>query len=266
MDARESNLADRTTLLEKLNAKIPRDVIALRDAGNGRKLSYLEGWHVIDQLNQIFGQGCWAYSTEELIMRFSGEVNDKFYTSYTAKVKLSVSFGGFWVHFSDIGFGDGTDARNPGKTHELATKEAVTDGLKRCAKNLGMSLGLALYDKTQENVEDGEADTKGNRSAQRPSGNQGVPSKGPAAKQPEERAPVAEAKREDVQEAEQTQDRAQVLKLIGQNAKVIASKKLKSLDDIRADMKAKYGTDNKDDLTDEQAIDLLANLKGALNG
>jgi hypothetical protein len=60
--------------------------------------------------------------------------------------------------FSDYGYGDGTDKTNPGKAHELAIKEAVTDGLKRCAKNLGPVMGLALYDKDQTDVK--EAETK----------------------------------------------------------------------------------------------------------
>jgi hypothetical protein len=33
-------------------------------------------------------------------------------------------------------------------THELATKEAETDSLKRCAVNLGEQFGLSLYGET----------------------------------------------------------------------------------------------------------------------
>ena len=157
----------------KLDAKIPRAAISTRSAGNGVTLDYLTGYYVIARLNEVFGQGNWSYSTEELTKVFEGEVNGKFATSYIAKVSLETRLNkevktddsytarfGSTTYFTDYGYGDGTDKYSPGKAHELAVKEAITDGVKRCAKNLGMSLGLALYDKTQENVED-EQITKG---------------------------------------------------------------------------------------------------------
>jgi DNA recombination protein Rad52 len=145
---------------EELDQDIPRDVVSQRDAGfGGKKLSYLEGHYVIDRLNKVIGQGNWDYQLHDLTKTFDGEVNGKFYVSYVATVRLSVRFPGQNTDFSDtsfidVGFGDGQDKANPGKCHELAVKEAVTDGIKRCAKSLGMSMGLALYDKTQEHVSD----------------------------------------------------------------------------------------------------------------
>lgn len=147
-------------LYEKLNAKIPRDVISLRDGGGGRKLSYLEGHYVINRMNEIFGQGNWCYQTVEMKPVFVGEVDGKNVAHYIAKVNLTIVIGERTVTFSDYGYGDGMDKYNPGKAHELAVKEAVTDGVKRCAKSLGMSLGLALYDKTQENVADAPTEVK----------------------------------------------------------------------------------------------------------
>lgn len=142
---------------QELDSNIPRDVISERDAGfGGKKLSYLEGWYVIDRLNKVFGQGNWSYSLGDLIKTFEGEVNGRNYVSYIAKVQLSLAVPNSTdiTVFTDVGFGDGQDKSNPGKAHELAVKEAVTDGIKRCAKSLGMSMGLALYDKTQEFVDD----------------------------------------------------------------------------------------------------------------
>lgn len=158
------------TLVQELDSKIPRDVISERDGGGGRKLSYLEGWYVIDRLNKVVGQGNWSYETEEMRLVREGTIKDKYgndvHTAhYIAKVTLNArlspgvedrSLYSGWSTFSDYGYGDGSDKNNPGKAHELAVKEAVTDAVKRCAKNLGMSLGLALYDKTQENVAEAE--------------------------------------------------------------------------------------------------------------
>jgi recombination DNA repair RAD52 pathway protein len=51
------------------------------------------------------------------------------------------------IVFSDVGFGDAVDySGSEISTHELAMKEAVSDGVKRALKNLGDQFGLGLYD------------------------------------------------------------------------------------------------------------------------
>jgi recombination DNA repair RAD52 pathway protein len=47
-----------------------------------------------------------------------------------------------------------------GLAHESASKEAVTDALKRTLRTFGNPFGLALYDKSRENVGDPEADLR----------------------------------------------------------------------------------------------------------
>lgn len=144
------------SIKQKLDEPIPRSAVATR-SGGGSTLSYLTSFYVIQKLNEVIGQGNWAYSSEVTHVH-SGEVDGKYgksySTHYTARVRLVVAIDGNSTEFTDYGYGDGTDKTNPGKAHELAVKEAVTDGLKRCAKNLGMAFGLALYDKTQEFVSD----------------------------------------------------------------------------------------------------------------
>ncbi len=139
-----------------LDANIPKEVIETREQA-GRSLSYLSTWYVIDRLNQVIGQGNWSYSINKLDKVFEGNQTQRngevFATSYIAQVTLMAMIQNNKVEFTDVGYGDGTDKTNPGKAHELATKEAVSDGLKRAAKNLGRSMGLALYDKTQEYVD-----------------------------------------------------------------------------------------------------------------
>lgn len=152
-----------------LDSNIPRDVISEREGSNGQKLSYLAGWYVIDRMNQVFGAGNWASEVTNLSRTFEGALDQRRgnstyqvnYVSYVATVRLSVKFpDGSVVAFVDVGFGDGQDRSNPGKAHELAVKEAVTDGVKRCAKSLGRSMGLALYDKSQEFISDAPVDPK----------------------------------------------------------------------------------------------------------
>lgn len=138
-----------------LDNNIPKDVIKTRSQG-GTTLSYLETWQVIDRMNQVLGQGNWGYQIARLDKVFEGKIEqysgEAFTTSYTAQVSLFATIEGKTVIFTEVGYGDGTDKKSPGKAHELATKEAVSDALKRAAKNLGRSMGLALYDKTQEFV------------------------------------------------------------------------------------------------------------------
>lgn len=144
---------------ELLDAKIPQDAIENRSQA-GVTLSYLTGWYVIDRLNQVFGHGKWSYDST-LTKVWEGEVNGRFCVSYMAAIRLYLRFPGQETDkynsgstfYEDVGYGDGGDKQNPGRAHELAIKEAVTDGIKRCAKNLGMSFGLALYRGDDEFIE-----------------------------------------------------------------------------------------------------------------
>jgi DNA recombination protein Rad52 len=248
---------------QQLDAKIPRDVIALRDAGSGRKLSYLEGWYVIARMNEIFGQGNWSYTTDQMTLAFSGEVNDKQVAHYIAKVTLVAFFpNGSKALFSDYGYGDGSDKFNPGKAHELAVKEAVTDGIKRCAKSLGMSLGLALYDKSQENVDDGESESDSSpRSAaeRKPAARKAAPAK-------EEKSDVARPVPSSPEPQAPAGTREELNSGIQKISKILEAKKIKSLTEIRELVKTKYGAESSKSLDDAKAAELYAELRGMANG
>jgi DNA repair and recombination protein RAD52 len=124
----------------------------------GVSLSYIEGWAAIDTANKIFGFGEWGYHIEELSHIGTREVESKtgrkgWEVGYRARVRADVfSASG---EYDDVGFGTGTDYNSPFAAHESAGKEAVTDALKRALKNFGYPFGLALYDKTQEHVDNG---------------------------------------------------------------------------------------------------------------
>lgn len=138
-------LSEITAALDQM---IPREVIAKRDGGGGRKLDYLEGWYVIDRLNKVFGPLGWMKQITDV------RLLDTPKPSYLVKVVLTVfSQDGSSKTSEGYGYGSDKSSMNP---HELAIKEAVTDALKVAAKDLGMSMGLALYDKTQEFVDDGQ--------------------------------------------------------------------------------------------------------------
>lgn len=133
-----------------LNEDLPARVVASRSQA-GRSLSYVEGWYVIDRLNAILGPGCWSYDTDARCVvdeaRQTEDNRKRWHVTYTAKCVLRVGD----ATIGDWGTGHGID-KDRGASHESAIKEAATDALKRCAKSLGRSLGLALYDKEQEHV------------------------------------------------------------------------------------------------------------------
>lgn len=133
---------------KKLDEPIPREVISSRDAAGGKQLSYLESWYVIDRLNQVLGNLNWSNEILDLTLLTGTD-----FPAYRATVRLLVvTLEGRVIAKDGIGFGsDKFKSKTP---HELAMKEAVSDALKVAAKNLGRSLGLALYDKTQEFVTD----------------------------------------------------------------------------------------------------------------
>jgi recombination DNA repair RAD52 pathway protein len=126
---------------------------------SGRKLSYIEGWHAIAEANRIFGHDAWDRETVELRLVAerarkigSGEnVRDGWGVSYVAKVKVRVTVGGDEIVREGTGAGHGIDA-DLGLAHESAIKESETDAMKRALMTFGNPFGLALYDKSRENV------------------------------------------------------------------------------------------------------------------
>ena len=125
----------------------PKHVV--KPSGNfGPKGDYLEGWHVINELNRVFGFDGWSYTIDlsrDALERVEGK--DQWAAAYTCICTLTVGE----VTRQDVGFGSGF-AKGVGDAIEGATKEAVTDALKRAARTFGNVFGLALYDKSRANV------------------------------------------------------------------------------------------------------------------
>lgn len=271
-------------ILTDLDANIPKSAVSSRQGGGTKALSYLEGWYVIDRMNKIFGPDAWSYDVTELRCVHQGELDGKYgkihSASYSATVALFVQFpdGQQAKRITDVGFGNGTDKTDPGKPHELATKEAVTDALKRCAKSLGMSLGLALYDKKQENVGDEE-----------PKMGEGYSKQGSMAALAPKPAPTQTVapKAVDVFVNENTSPqhvhRATTEALGGRDvlnkritamSNVILAKagpsgseaRKAKLAELKADMKTKYGADSTAGLDDAEARELLVDLEAMANG
>ena len=260
MKTQEQVIQEQKRVIQELDSKIPREEVSSRDAGQGRRLDYVSGYYVISQLNRILGPDNWAYSSEVNLL-FSGVVNDRHSVHYSARVRFVAKFpNGETTEFTDYGYGDGMDKTNPGKAHELAIKESITDGIKRCAKNLGNRLGLALYSKDQENVEE------------KPTAFVDVAKKAMEKHAPalqklaaNDSAPIAPKLK--VTNAELTAvtpeapNREIINKKITAISKVVIAKKLKTLDELKTDIKTKYGVDQVAQLPHNSANELLTNLE-----
>ena len=133
-----------------LQSELSSDRIKVRDKAN-IKLSYLEGFDIIDTANNIFGFGGWAYTISSL-EQVSQEVNanQNVVVCYKAIVKVDVYDIDHSTMISpqDVGFGTGV-ARNLADAHENSAKEAVTDALKRSLRSFGNQFGNSLYDKSK---------------------------------------------------------------------------------------------------------------------
>ena len=143
--------------IKLLDEPILAEDIKTREAFGSGVLSYIAGHHAIDEANRIFGFDGW--STEILTLR---EVNKISYVkppyksgdkekpmvsiAYMCTLRLTV---GACTH-EDVGFGDGVagdTASGMSSAIELASKESVTDAIKRCLRAFGNKFGNSLYNK-----------------------------------------------------------------------------------------------------------------------
>ena len=146
--------------IDKLKKPILKENVKTREAFGTGVLSYIPGHIAIDTANDIFGFDGW--STEILSLK---EINRQSYIkppykhgdkekpmisiAYLCTMRLTV---GDSIH-EDTGFGDGVAGDTPSGMSaaiELASKEAVTDAIKRCLRAFGNQFGNSLYDKDAE--------------------------------------------------------------------------------------------------------------------
>lgn len=144
-----------------LDAPLITSNIKTRDGGGNTKLSFITGHHAISECNRIFGFGNWQTEIQSLKQVDRTEYEKQAYKpndppkkmvsiAYICQLKLTVSGNGQYASHEEVGFGNGSGAMTAhgiGASIELATKESVTDALKRCLRYYGNQFGLTLYDK-----------------------------------------------------------------------------------------------------------------------
>ena len=145
----------------KLNEPLDVSNIKQREGGGKTKLSYLTGHHVIEEANRLFGFGNWQTEIQSLKQVDRSQYEKPAYNSgespkqmiaisYLCQLKVTVKCGDATNSYEDTGFGSGVGrdvAAGIMASIELASKEAVTDALKRCFRYYGNQFGNTLYDK-----------------------------------------------------------------------------------------------------------------------
>src|SRR5690349_17819719 len=148
----------QTTFEEQLaELRKPLDPALVMKVKKGGTFSYVPSWHVIEELNRIFGPAKWTQRTLKLTQKGykrpkkddEGKEKIGFAVACTAEVELVVTFAdGSVVTRADVGAGSHVVYNGDwGEASEKAVKEAATDGMKRCARTFGNTFGLSLYDK-----------------------------------------------------------------------------------------------------------------------
>lgn len=128
-----------------LNTPLSRAETANRPGPGGCRLTYIEGWKVIYDANQIFGFNGWSSKLLSLDVRYVEETAAKrFNACVCATVRITLRDG---CIREDRGGGTAEGMRSKGDALLKAEKEAVTDATKRALKNFGLRLGLSLYDR-----------------------------------------------------------------------------------------------------------------------
>ncbi|CAL1699340.1 unnamed protein product [Somion occarium] len=142
------------TMQAKLNKKLGPEYISQRPGpGGGPKLTYAEGWKIINLANEVFGFNGWSSNVVSLTTDFIDylEETKRYNVGVTAIVRVTLRDG---VFHEDIGYGMLENAKSKAAALDKCKKEAVTDAIKRSLRNFGNLLGNCLYDKsyTQEIV------------------------------------------------------------------------------------------------------------------
>ncbi len=147
---------------EAMNRDIPSDAVMSKDGA-----SYVPGFYVFDELNQILGPDGWSLEVRSSewphpVEKFTKVKTDrqgvviKSYQSFRAVARVTVRLSlvadpSVYRDGSACGSGE---SPSMGDACHHAIGEAETDATKRAARLLGRRLGLALYDKEQRFVSD----------------------------------------------------------------------------------------------------------------
>jgi DNA repair and recombination protein RAD52 len=148
----EETAKETPTQQERLKLELHPNNVMSRSAGYGGNLAYVSGEYCIRAANGIFGFGKWSHRLRNLkeVVNITNNVKgkDRFDVSYIAIVAVTaIMDDGLETvcEYEDVGYGNGNSYTDVGVAIESATKEAVTDAMKRCLRHFGSQFGNSLY-------------------------------------------------------------------------------------------------------------------------
>ncbi|OAX33186.1 hypothetical protein K503DRAFT_851969 [Rhizopogon vinicolor AM-OR11-026] len=136
------------TLQAKLNKKLGPEYISQRPGpGGGPKLTYAEGWKIINLANEVFGFNGWSSSIVNMTVDYMdcNEETKRYNVGVSCIVRVTLSCG---VYHEDVGYGAAENVKSKAQAIDKSKKEAVTDAVKRALRNFGSLLGNCIYDKS----------------------------------------------------------------------------------------------------------------------
>jgi DNA repair and recombination protein RAD52 len=103
-DVSDATTIKINTLQAKLNQKLGPEYISQRPGPGGGKLTYAEGWKIINLANEVFGFNGWSSNVINLTTDFIdfNEESKKFTVGVTAVVRVTLRDG---VFHEDVGYG-----------------------------------------------------------------------------------------------------------------------------------------------------------------
>ncbi|WVQ71460.1 hypothetical protein IAR50_000997 [Cryptococcus sp. DSM 104548] len=130
----------------RLKRKLGPEYVTQRPGPGGmQKLSYIEGWKVINLANDVFGFNGWSTTIVSLKPDFIDQTKEgRVFVNATAIIRITLLDGTF---HEDVGCGQAENVKSKGAAIDKAQKEAVTDATKRALRTFGNVLGNCLYDK-----------------------------------------------------------------------------------------------------------------------
>jgi DNA recombination protein Rad52 len=134
--------------LKKLATALDQNRVQQREQ-DGRTLSYVEGWFVIQEANRIFGFDGWDRQMVHFERCFERRSQEGFVCGYVARVAIRVRAGTIEIVREGTGFGQAA-AERLADAHERALKASETDATKRALATFGSRFGLMLYDKDEQ--------------------------------------------------------------------------------------------------------------------
>ncbi|EJD52974.1 Rad52/22 double-strand break repair protein [Auricularia subglabra TFB-10046 SS5] len=146
IETSEDTLRRIEILQSKLEQKLGPEFISTRPGGGGTKLTYIEGWKLINIANEVFGFNGWSSQIVSAQIDFCDMSPDgsRCTMSVSAVVRVTLRDG---VYHEDVGCGCAENQPRKTAAFDKAKKEAVTDALKRALRSFGNIMGNCLYDK-----------------------------------------------------------------------------------------------------------------------